>query len=360
MARIVLHIGPEKCGSTSIQQIMSEPAKTHQFLLLDPYLIIGLDQAQPDPNAVDAVRKTIDACLMSEPEKVLIVSHEMIFKSRHMAANIAGICKTLVGEVLAVAYVRRQSDFAVSSFGQWHFRSSDRLKEARDMIANRGIDPFLFTGAERHLMAGLLGEWSIFRQPSRHLYVNWNQSVTSCAECLSKFGVTLSVGLLPRAGFAGDLVSDFRSRAGLEHVDASTDPHIRNRGFPPALIEATVNAIEAGLDMPGPHEANGFFAGLDTQGLPPLDAETLQPQLQSFVDTAFLEDNRLFAQRYDHPINYFLPTTDVTGLAAEAVIHAEAQSRMNQSNRNRNAEASARAQWVHQNWIAYRAKRVSA
>ncbi|MEM7599473.1 MAG: hypothetical protein AAF382_17420 [Pseudomonadota bacterium] len=357
MTRIVLHIGPEKCGSTSIQQAMARDGADHQFLLLDPYLVIGLDHEEPDPNVIAQLRRQIAALLTDAPGKTLIVSHEMVFKSQDMLREMAAICTAVSQDVRAVMYVRRPSDFAMSGFGQWHFRTPERVTQARRVLEDHGIDARVFSGVERHLLAGLLGGWTVFRQPSGHLYVNWHKSVAQAQKTLAAHQVMLHVGTLPRKGFDGDLIADFRQRAGLAPSDAPDLVQIRNPGFSPAVIEATVNAIEAGHAMPGPHEANDFYGSAGELALEPVLDDGFLTVLKAHVDVAFWEENQTFAKAFGHPAAYFAPDLDVSecslddsiiacemrrGKAGRAGLALAAQQRADRLNAAWRARGSAR------------------
>lgn len=357
MTRIILHIGPEKCGSTSIQQSVAKGGEDHHSLLLDPYLLIGLDHAEPDSNAIAALTRQIDTKLSHAPNKALVVSHEMIFKSQPMLRVMAKICTRLSDHVEAIMYVRRQSDFAVSGFGQWHFRSPERLREARAVLDNHAIDASVLYGVERHLIAGLLGNWRVFRQPSGHLYLNWHSSVAEAQETLAAYDVALSVGVLPRAGFDGDLVGDFLHRAHLKSLGHTDIEATKNQSFHAALIEATVNAIEAGFDMPGPHEANDFFAKMGQLKFGELVHDDLLATLKSHIDHAFWDQNQKFAACYDHPSAYFVPDMNVMDRAVEHSVRA-AQRRRQKLGRTSFSDAEqTRAKLVYAAWRSRTASR---
>ena len=117
MRRIILHIGPEKCGSTSIQAALGADGPLAGVLtgvVLDPYAVHALGSDPPAPALLDSFRVVIrQAQAAGRP---VVLSHEMIFKSLPILTALTRLALEEADEVIAVAYVRPQSDFLVSAF----------------------------------------------------------------------------------------------------------------------------------------------------------------------------------------------------------------------------------------------------
>lgn len=358
MARIVLHVGPEKCGSSSIQAAILGPATAlHDHLtgiLLRPAEVLELDCDHPDAAVEDRFHALIMQAQAAHPGKVLVLSHEMMFKMVRVLCNLSRIAQAHAEEVLVVAHVRRQSDFLVSAFGQWLFRAPARIAESAAVLRDHGLDPSVFWGVERHLIAVILGGWEVGRQLSGHLYLDWSRSVPERVEALA---VPLSVGVLPRPGFARPLIADFLGRIGLPETLAAAVEQLRNPAFPPALIEGVFAAIEAGHAMPGPHEHNDFFermGAVTAGGEKP--AEPFLSLLRDRVDTAFAAANTIFAGQFDLPAAYFAPDRQVTQAQAEDAIRREAQARAALPSALRAREQAARAALGRMAWAAWRGR----
>lgn len=362
MTRIVLHAGPEKCGSSSIQAAILEPGvalRDHLTgVLLPPAEVLKLDRDHPDPAVEDRFHAFITQAQAARPGKVLVLSHEMMFKMVPALLNLSRIAQAHADEVVVVAHVRRQSDFLVSAFGQWLFRAPARIAESAAVLREHGLDPSLFWGVERHLIAVLLGGWMAGRQLSGHFYLDWSQSVPERVEALAALGVPLSVGLLPRPGFERPLIADFLGRIGLPETLAEAVEQLRNPAFPPALIEGVCAAIEAGHAMPGPHEHNDFFedmGAVTAGGAKP--AEPFLGLLRDRVDTAFAAANATFAGQFDLPPAYFAPDRQVTQTQAEDAIRHEAQARAALPAALRAREQAARVALARMAWAAWRGRR---
>lgn len=84
----------------------------------------------------------------------------MIFKMVPVLRRLARIARDHADEVVVVAYVRRQSDFLVSAFGQWLFRAPARIglpaafAAAVEQVRNPGFPPALIEGVCAAIEAG--------------------------------------------------------------------------------------------------------------------------------------------------------------------------------------------------------------
>ncbi|WP_428928923.1 hypothetical protein [Marinibacterium sp. SX1] len=326
LRRIVLHVGPEKCGSTTIQGALGmDPAAPGPMadrvrgVLLDPYALVFLESDSPAENVVADLHGLIAAHGRDDSNRLLVLSHEMIFKSPRLLGVLAAIAGEHADEVVALACLRRQSDLVISGFGQWHFRSAERLRAAGAVIEAQGIEPGLFLAVERHLAAALLDGWQVARQPSGHFYADWAAGLAERAGVMRAVGGRLAVAALPPRGQEARFLPEVLGRIGLamppagvgsevgteaapgteQDTGLKTGPRIgpkirRNRSFHPAVIEATATAVLAGLPMPGPHEANHFFRDASRRwaaaNRPSPDLSFLA-RLAARVDAHFAEGN---------------------------------------------------------------------
>ena len=314
LRRIVLHVGPEKCGSTTIQGALGMDPATPGLMadqvrgvLLDPYALVFLESDSPAENVVADLHGLIAAHGRDDSDRLLVLSHEMIFKSLALLAVLTDIAKAHADDVMALAYVRRQSDLLVSGFGQWHFRSPDRLAEASSHLRANGLDADLFRPVERHVMAAILGGWQVGRQPSGHLYFDWSQSLPERVALLAGRGARMSVGVVPQNAGSAALVPDALTRIGVKpHAGQGADDR-RNPAFHPYVIEAVADAITAGFPMPGPHEANGFLRDLSAHEAAPPPQTGFLDRLKAHVDGCFADGNARVADDHGLPGDWARP-----------------------------------------------------
>jgi len=222
------------------------------------------------------------------------------------------------------------------------------------VLRENRIDPSLFWGVERHLIAAVLGGWHIARQKSGHLFIDWSESIPSRMAALSAIGVSFSVGLLPRPGYDTPLIPDFLSRAKLDPALGATAATVRNPSFHPVLIEAVVNAIEQGHPMPRPHGDNAFFIQAGAQ----LDQHAVQDiallsLLKSHIDTAFEAKNTGLAADLGLSSTYFRPRERISREAIRDAIYREATTRAAASEDVRTRERDQRIAYVLRAWSDY-------
>ena len=154
MSKLVIHVGPGKCGSSSIQGFFKRRKRPcvqkTRFIKLDKTEILKLDHEIPEESAVTAFTRLLSNNL--NRCDILILSHELLFECPYAIKNICKISTDLVSSIVIIGYSRRQSDFLVSAYHQWGFREQDRVKEDIDALIDLELDPILFIGLERHLI----------------------------------------------------------------------------------------------------------------------------------------------------------------------------------------------------------------
>lgn len=362
MSRIVLHAGPEKCGSTSIQKtILGRGAELGSLMAgvkLKPREISQLNCDKPAPEAKALFRDLIQKVQRANPGKVVVLTHEMLFKVSQALTNLAAIAQEHADEVVVIAYIRRQSDFLTSAYGQWLFRAPARIEEVTNVLHANNVDPSLFWGIERHLIASILGGWEIGRQLSGHLYFDWSESVRERRDALAALDIPLSIGLLPRKGFETPLIPDFLARAGLDPKLGETVADTRNTAWNPNLTEAVLNAIEAGFKMPRPHQANEFFINATlTKGLSKTPDVRFVSRLKMHIDTTFEAKNTDLARELGLTPEYFEPKRRISGERIREIIADEAAIRAAVPVDVRQREVAARATLAQIAWHAFRSGR---
>ena len=124
MSRIILHAGPEKCGSTSIQKaILGRGADLGGLMAgvkLKPREITQLNCETPSPEAKAHFHALIKQAQAANPGKVLVLTHEMLFKMTDALTNralrlpiIGTTALNLYTSRTAIAHHLRREIFAV-------------------------------------------------------------------------------------------------------------------------------------------------------------------------------------------------------------------------------------------------------
>lgn len=170
-ARLILHIGAGKCGSSAIQEFLAANAAE---LTADGVLVPGrhltVEQEQSGmhlqyfesgigrPGFADEVsRRLIDLhhAVSAMGYRAVVISAENLINPKGFVDLFTGV--TDLFDVRIVAYVRRQDDFAISAWQQWQVKQHDDFwdyyRKARGRIDWYGqLEPFRRTYGRDHMI----------------------------------------------------------------------------------------------------------------------------------------------------------------------------------------------------------------
>jgi hypothetical protein len=333
MARIVIHVGPGKCGSTSIQSELRMRQKDFgasiSFLMLTPTMIRNLDTKNPDEEHIKNFEHIISEIL--KKADILIISNEFLFLARNALYLICKISQKFVTNIKILGYSRRQSDFVQSSYYQWQFRITERSKASCQTLISMGLDPMLFSGLERHLIALIEESDKVRLNQSRALIPNWHNGYRDIEARLSKLDVEVEViaGHIPTSDFNFSLLRDFYNKCGIS-VDRDWDIDTKrnaNPQFDKNLIEAFATATMLGLIQIDRHHHNDYFQKMSffAAESQKIHENTFLSDLKSYLDTICLLDNKKFAQKFDIPIECFSPMKNF--LKSDVILLCENESK---------------------------------
>lgn len=310
MSRLILHVGPPKCGSTSIQQFFSSHLKTCiqniSFVMLSPSDILELNDDIPNPSTLSSYRNLLSNHFSNHD--VVILSHEFLFLNPYAIKNICVLANNLSAKVDIIGYARKQSDFLVSSYCQWAFRDTLRISEARDTLLHLNIDTSLFSGLEQRLITSIANDFMTISF-SDYVLCNWHESYGIIANLVAKLDANLVCGLLDTKKL--NLISDF---CGISHLTLRTDLDsdklgaVKNERYNFDLVEAINNSLSLGTVIIGPHDDNDVLDFLSSQMQDKYiyRHEFLQ-NIKSYIDSFFYEANSTFCSQYNLDLSYFSP-----------------------------------------------------
>jgi len=311
MAKLILHVGPGKCGSSSIQKFFAQHKKTCRqkthFKLLTPKEIEGLSREYPCGNTVDRFAKFLSGNRRCD---AIIVSHESLFHSPLAVRNICNLSRNLMDKKLIVGYSRRQSERFVSAYSQWVFRSSDRIKDRNQVLHKFDLNLALFSGLERHLIASIANDFYSAKQVYEHHICDWFHSYKSLSRFVSDPEAEIKCGILPSRISNVSLIEDFCDKCGLTLRDEVKDASrcMVNLKFDQDLVEAVDNAVELGFDMPGPHMSNRALQMLSDKIVKRSKGTSeFLANLKAYIDHYFYESNLRLCREYNLNEAYFTP-----------------------------------------------------
>lgn len=312
MAKLILHVGPGKCGSSSIQQFFATHknpcVESTNYIFLNPRDILILNKKEPNQELLIRYADQISESLLNCD--TLILSNESLFQNPYTIKNICSLAESLVEKIFIIGYSRRQSGFLVSAYSQWLFRSSDRVNEIENVLDELELDSDLFTGLEKQLIASINNDFYSARQLSGCSIMDWNNSYTNISKLVSEHGALIKCGVLPKKRSHISLIQDFceKSDLTLDSEMKGAVEQIVNLSFNQDIVEAMNNAISFGLDIPAPHDMNKVIGSLSSKirVIEQKSSEFLS-NLKSYIDTYYFDSNIQLCNQYNLDETYFLP-----------------------------------------------------
>lgn len=332
MATLILHVGPGKCGSSSIQQFFATQKNpcvqnTH-YEQLKPFEIEELNREIPGESILASFTEQISANLSKCD--ALILSHEYLFQCPHAVKNICSLVRNLATKIFIIGYSRKQSDFLVSAYSQWLFRSPDRINEATNALKELGLESVLFTGLERQIIASIANDFYSARQLSGRSTLDWYKSYSKISQLVGDTGAVIKCGVLPKKESDNLLIYDFcvKSELTLDYKIKDALQLTSNVSFNQDVIEAVNNAAALRLNVPGPHEGNWILDVLSSN-IGPISKKSPEflLKLKSYIDTYYLDSNLQLCQEYGLSETYFTPSRSFSKSEIMDVIFDEAQRR---------------------------------
>jgi len=332
MPKLILHVGPGKCGSSSIQKFFATQKKPcinkTRYIKLSPPEITEFNCEDPDKSIRASFEKLISKNLSGCD--ALILSHEILFKSPYTIRNICSLAQNLATKIIIVGYSRRQSDFLVSSYSQWLFRSRDRINEVANVLDELTIDSHLFTGLEKQIIASIANDFYSARQLSGHDILDWNKSYTAIFQLAHEFGAEIKCGVLPNKKSDTPLIQDFYAKSELTAHNKTKDtiPVVTNQSFNQDVVEAINLAVTLGFELPERKKGNKIIQTLSSKMDPVKKiSSAFLSNLKAYIDTYYLDSNRQLCTHYGLDQTYFKPSKNISKPEILEIIKQEAHTR---------------------------------
>ncbi|MBV1921858.1 MAG: hypothetical protein KUG73_14365, partial [Pseudomonadales bacterium] len=253
-----------------------------------------------------------------------------LFQNPCAVGQMCRLAKSQTTQISVIGYSRRQADFLVSAYSQWLFRSQERVNETTQVLETLGLEPILFTGLERQLIASIANDFYSARQLSEYSILDWHRAYHNIVEQTQASGAHITCGILPKKASDTPLIQDFCEKAGLT-LRPSMDAAIRetsNASFNQDIIEAMNNAVSLGFDMPGPHESNDIIELLSSKmNAPKKNTTSFLSHLKCYIDTFYVDSNNQLCKAFNLNDTYFSPAEKLTKPEILDIIINEGQQR---------------------------------
>ena len=293
--KLVIHIGAQKCASSSLQaslRLYQQSAQgSMEFVFMNPGQLRAVDRSLAAKAAVDWTY--LDRVLAATGSDQVVVSHEMLGNRPVLVRAIAERSLQNHGfqKVVVVGYTRLQSSYHISAFGQWYFRDRKRLRADRQIFVENDLPWELFSALERSLFALVLAG------KDRAWWGNYRKLRAQVAAIDGDVSVVSNH--IPTRQKPYSLLSNFFDLVGFQTSleDLSSCDVRKNASFDPVLVHAlSVHFSSIGQRescFPGPHEGNRWLFRVCDR----LDADS---DLTDQMEAVFSPD---FSQRMVEQIN---------------------------------------------------------
>lgn len=330
-----MHIGPPKCGSSSIQNYLKSECSA-QYRHVAPSLIDLMNQ-QPDLMDQKVVEFIGEVNRLVKSDKVVILSHEYFFECHYAIKYICDQVK--VDRITIIGYVRRSSHVLVAAFNQWEFRNPDMSDDIQRILRTHKIDSNLFLGVEAYLMAIILASEKLVLRP-----YNWSEEYGSLESLLKYDHVEIKVNALPSNVRSYDLIVDFCDKAGLSKENYS--PDVINPSFSEIVVESFYRTSNEFKNRVGQHGFNHFFRKLSAEmnDLELSDTNFFK-SLCLYIDGENYSETLSFSQRYGIPESELLTNHRIEKDEVLKLIKEENELRKSQLDVLQNNQKEA-AEWA--------------
>jgi len=330
--RLVIHVGAQKCASSSLQASLRLVAQASKgslgFCFLNPAQLRDADQALK--RSRDDALGYVDRVLSAQSSSQVVVSHEMLGNRPALVCSIAerALRTHDFDHVVISGYSRLQSNYHVSAFSQWFFRDRKKLLDDLKVLADFNLDWRKFSALERSLLAlSLVGKDR-----------NWFSNYQHFCGGISGLGSAVSVVSchIPTRALPYSLLEHFLSSTGLtlELDDLSAFDVRKNLSFNPSLIHAMSAHLSALRPhqqsfFPGPHEGNRWLFRVckrltaADQLMADFDAlfsPRLQHSLVGHLDCRASSSNQQYCDLMSVDFNYFKPSDEASLLSEQDLI----------------------------------------
>ena len=330
--KLVIHVGAQKCASSSLQASLRLVAQASKgglgFCFLNPEKLRDADQALKK-NSKTAFHY-VDLVLSGQSSSKVVVSHEMLGNRPALVCSIAerALEKHSFDHVVVSGYSRLQSNYHVSAFSQWFFRDRKKLLSDLKVLSKYNLNWRQFTALERSLLAlSLVGKDR-----------NWHSNYRRFCDGVKSLGdsVTVVSCHIPTRSNPYSLLEHFLSSTGipLELEELESFDVRKNLSFHPVLIHgmsaylSSLRPLQQSF-FPHPHEGNRWLfrvckrlsAGQDLMAeFDSLFSPRLQHSLIGHLDCRASSSNKQYCELMSVDFSYFQPSDEASLLLEEELL----------------------------------------
>ena len=266
MSILVIHVGAQKCGSTTIQNAIDNLVRTDssqklKFRIFPPDLAVRMHQQF---KAIPDHELDIQFAEICKDDVCLVLSNEILGNYPDVVAKLVERASKKIPEltVVIIGYTRSQYSYYLSEYKQWYFRAKGRLRADINFFQKNDLSYEIFLPHERRMFVNSVMSFEEQRQG------DWYEYYQSLEKAILAFSgnVIIKSSHIPTVDFNYSLIGDFIRKVGvgdIEEVSLSGLPSRSNPSFNPLLCESVaLHICNDSLDssfLPGPHESNDLI-----------------------------------------------------------------------------------------------------
>ena len=324
MSTLVIHVGAQKCGSTTVQNafanfVSSDYKSWLKFKIFPPGLVLRMHRGFSDVTGNEVDAPLAEIC---EEDNCLILSCESLCNYPDVVVKLAKSALNLVPDVkiVVIGYVRSQFSYYLSEYKQWLFRARGRLREDINFFRSNELLPDKFLPHERRMVVNAVKRFEGCRQRDWYDYYQCVEELMADSE--GNANVLVKSSHIPTKQLNYSLVEDFLEKVNLEGFDMrifAATPKSVNASFNPLFCESiALHICNCSLDsshFPGPHEGNELISEASRQfnlcqedvlgGIGIGGATSLYEAVKSTVAANFAESNEKYCCMYNIDRRYF-------------------------------------------------------
>jgi hypothetical protein len=326
MRKLIIHIGPPKCGSSTIQTFLKQKpfVEKVKFKTITAKTINSFKEHNTTSESFNKFIKQTKKDLRNY--NTVIISHEYLFGH---TALIKELCtQTNADDIRIIGYSRKQSKFLISAYAQWEFRSKESFDYYNNILKQNNISPIYFTGLEAFLASVILSDFNSDFSDPRYRLFNWNRYYNEIKEAIPNSKVF--AGCLPSQTYSFDLIDDFCKKADLTPKTRKINQSKKkvNIKFDSTLTESVYNALSYGIYSPESKYHNYYMEDLSTKlGRSVKSDDTFIKQLSNYIDYSFTESNKNFCNQYNIPESELRSNKEISKVEIISLINKEIEKR---------------------------------
>lgn len=326
MSQLIVHVGPPKCGSSSIQNFLGKaPCKERiRYINLGPETIDSFNKRNLNSKRFYNFTKRINNDLKFND--CVILSQEYLFGNTTCIENICNVADT--EDIKIIGYSRKQSSFLISAFSQWEFRSINSNEFYSKILIDHKINSCFFTGLEGFLISVILSDFEPLLTDPRYRIYNWNFYYQQIEKSLPNYDVV--VNCLPSKSYSYNLIEDFCTQSNITIKKNKQDLSMKreNIKFDSTLTESMYCALTNDMKIPDEHSYNNKLNDLSFKlGMNYYPQTKFLKHLSDYIDTYFFPSNMKFCQRHSIPIKEFEPSQKISKEQVQNLIIKELNRR---------------------------------